>query len=274
MARTDVGVLNVQEFYTRVAGYMHRVDPTWEEERWQAQQVAERATLGATLGEAADRAVLDCSCGTGGQAVPLAKLGWRVTGADITAASLATARSRASREGVAIDLCVCDMRDLGRRFGATFDCVVSCMALDNITVDAEIGQAVSGMFAALKPGGTCYLRLRDFDHLMSAKPRYEWKEERGVPYGRVIRLEDWEYESGSQVLCSIVFLREDTRKEGYRWTTDVFSYRRRALRKVELERFLMVAGFGQIAFLPQPSPWHPYEVVASKALSCCVLPDA
>jgi hypothetical protein len=155
------------------------------------------------------------------------------------------------------------MRDLGRHFRAAFDWVVSCMALDNIIADDDIQAALRGMRSALKPGGKCYLRLRDFDHLMSLRPRYDVREERAVPHGRVIRLEDWEYESDTHVICRYVFLREDTRRDGYRWQTDVFSYRRRALRKAELERFLAAAGLRHVAFLPQPSPWAPYEVVAS-----------
>lgn len=258
-------VLSTQEFYARVADYMYHVDPTWDEEQWQAQMVAEHGKLSAVLGEPHGRSVLDCSCGGGGQAIALAKLGWQVTATDITEAYLDAAQQRARQEGVVIDFRLCDMRDLDHHFRASFDWVVSCYALDNITDDEGIQQAVKCMFSALRPGGKCYIRLRDFDNIMSEKPRYEGYKERVVPHGRVVRLEDWEYESDTHVVCIYVFLWEDHRKKGYRWTTDVFSYRRRALRKAELERFLRAAGFRRIEFLPQPTPWHPYEVVASKA---------
>lgn len=32
---------------------------------------------------------------------------------------------------------------------------------------------------------------------------------------------------------------------------------------IELAEFLREAGFREVNFLPQPSPWHPYEVLAS-----------
>jgi hypothetical protein len=48
-------------------------------------------------------AVLDCSCGWGSQAVPIAKLGWRVTATDIAESSLEIARQSAEQEAVAID---------------------------------------------------------------------------------------------------------------------------------------------------------------------------
>jgi hypothetical protein len=98
---------------------------------------------------------------------------------------------------------------------------------------------------------------------MEIKPRYEFRGERSLPDGRVIRLEDWDYESEQHVRYIIVYLWEDYRKTGYPWTSEVFSFRRRALRKAELQRFLIAAGFKQVVFLPQPTPWHPYEVVAT-----------
>ena len=256
-------VLSTQEFYTGVAGYMDQVDPTWDEERWQAQIIAERETLERVLGEAKGRSVLDCSCGSGGQAIPLAKLGWSVTATDITEASLNLAKQRARQAAVRIAFRVCDMRNLHQTFPSSFDWVISCSALDNLTTDEEIQQALSGIFGALKPGGKCYIRLRDFDNIMKHKPRYDLKEERLVPQGRVIRLEDWHYESETHVVCIYVFLWEDHRKKGYQWTTDIFSFRRRALRKADLKHFLIAAGFREVKFLPQSTLWHPYEVVAS-----------
>lgn len=55
--------------------------------------------------------------------------------------------------------------------------------------------------------------LRDFDNLMQHKPRYEFREERLVPHGRVIRLEDWHYESETHVVYSYVLLWEDQQKK-------------------------------------------------------------
>jgi 2-polyprenyl-3-methyl-5-hydroxy-6-metoxy-1,4-benzoquinol methylase len=73
-------VLSVEQFYTAVDRYMDAVDPGWREEQLRAQAVGEEARLGELLGPPEGRAALDCTCGTGGQAIPLARLGWRVTG--------------------------------------------------------------------------------------------------------------------------------------------------------------------------------------------------
>lgn len=256
-------ILSAPDFYASVARYMHEVDPSWAEERFQEQVAREKATLPAALGAANERSVLDCACGEGGQAIPLAEMGWRVTASDITEEYLMRARQRAHYRGLGIRFRAADMRYLGEAFRAEFDQVVCCMALDNLTEDRDLLLALSGMREALRPGGACYIRQRDFDHILAVRPRYEMKEDRPVPHGRVIRLEDWVYESDTHMVCVYVFSSQDDRRD-YPWRTDVFACRRRALRKAELSSLLRQAGFAGVTFLPQPSPWHPYEVVARR----------
>jgi SAM-dependent methyltransferase len=260
-------ILDSTEFYNRVIDYMHGFDPAWAEE-WLAPDPDEQETLHAILGEGRGRTVLDCSCGPGGQAIPLARLGWRVTGADLSAGLLELARRQTAEEGLEVEYHACDMRDLGQRFEPAYDWVVSCNALDNILEDAGIQQAITGMYGALKPGGECYIRLRDFDHIMEEMPRYEFRGERRLPHGRVIRIEDWDYESETHLTCNYVLWREDERikestwSQGWDW--EVYGWRRRALRAAELEEMLRRAGFVEVTFLPKDSGWEPYHVVASK----------
>lgn len=259
---TNTRALPVADFYAGLADYVRGVDPTWEADNWCAQLVREREWLGSSLGRGDGKRLLDCSCGDGGQAIPLAELDWQVTAADVTVASLARAQGRAREMGLDIAFAELDMRRLGERFREQFDQVITCMALDNITEDDGILQALCGMREALKPGGGCYVRLRDMDNIMSTRPRYEFREERRLPNGRVIRLEDWIYESQTHVICVYVFLHEDRRREGYAWEVHTLAWRRRALRKAELGDLMAKAGFEEIRFLPQSSPWYPYEVLA------------
>jgi hypothetical protein len=156
------------------------------------------------------------------------------------------------------------MQQLSTVARGPFDWVISCMALDNLIEDAAILQALHQFRQILQPGGRCYLRLRDFDHVLAMKLRYEVREERLLPHGRVLRLEDWIYESDSHVVNIYVFLHEDERKSGYRWETTAFGYRRRALRKAELAHMLESVGFTGISFLAQVSPWAPCAVIATK----------
>jgi ubiquinone/menaquinone biosynthesis C-methylase UbiE len=261
-------VLSTREFHARLTDYMLQVGLPWDasdEAAWQAELAEECASLAAVLGEAQGRSVLDCACGWGRQAVALAKTGWQVTATDVSEANMDVAKHRARQEGVDIDFLICDMRELGRHFQATFDWAVCGFALYDIDTDQSIQEALSGISAALKPAGRCYLQQRDMDNLIREKPRHEFHGERRVPHGRVICVEDFDYVSETHVIHMYAFLREDERYSDWRrWHTDVLGYRKRAIRKAELEQFLRAAGFRQIEFLPQASPWHPIEVVASK----------
>ncbi|MSP13411.1 MAG: class I SAM-dependent methyltransferase [Chloroflexi bacterium] len=260
----NIPILSTEDFYTAVHRYMQSVDPTWEEDQWRGHQVQEEALLPTILGEAPNCAILDCTCGTGIQAISLARLGWQVTATDITAASLDIARRYSHQMGIHVDFRRCDVRHLESLFPPMFDWVISCMALDNLTLDTELQQACDAILRVLKPGGKCYIRLRDFDTILSARPRYDLKEEHHTVNGRIIRLEDWEYESDAHVICIYVFLQEDLTTTQGHWSTNIFAYRRRALRKVELEGFLRKTGFQDITFLSQPSPWSPYSVIAGR----------
>jgi glycine/sarcosine N-methyltransferase len=257
-------VLTASEFYTRQAEYRRQVDPTWEDDGWEAEAAEEGARFAALLGDPAGRSVLDCACGPGMQAIPLVRLGWRVTGSDITAAYMDTAKHRARVAGVEITFVPCDMRELRGKFGPDFDWVVCCMALDNILADDEIQRAVQAIHDVLKPGGSCYIRLKDMDNILAARPRFDFREERSLPHGRVIYLDDWDIENETHGINLAIYLREDRRKADYGWDTTIFAYRRRLLPKAELVRMLEIAGFARVELPPQPSPWHPYSLIARK----------
>jgi SAM-dependent methyltransferase len=260
-------ILSASEFYTQIIAYMRSVDPSWAED-WLSGDPEEGATLRAILGEGDGRSVLDCSCGSGAQAIPLARMGWQVTGTDITEAHLSEAKRRAETEGLPIEFAACDMRDLGQHYRESYDWVISCWALDNITEDEGIRATVRGMYEALRPGGRCYLRWRNFDDIMEEMPRYEFKGEHRTPHGRAIRIEDWDYESETHVVHLYILWHEDERKKettwsrGWDWT--VLGMRRRALRAAELEQFLRDAGFVSIGLRPKSGAWEPHEVIATK----------
>jgi hypothetical protein len=135
---------------------------------------------------------------------------------------------------------------------------------DNILDQAALYQVIKAIHDVLTPSGRFYLRLRDLEHMLRVRPRYDIREERQLLYGRVIHIEDWLYESERQVVNVCIFLREDTRRTGYRWDTSIFAYHRRLLKKVQLGVLLRKAGFSSVAFLPRSSPWDPFELIAQR----------
>jgi SAM-dependent methyltransferase len=63
---------------------------------------------------------LDLGCGTGTNAITLAKHGWQVTGIDFSSKAINTARRKAARNGVIVDFRLDDVADIGKLTG-TYD---------------------------------------------------------------------------------------------------------------------------------------------------------
>ena len=258
-------ILPVPEYYARLNHYLKAFSREQQDEIQDRDEWA--SLLREVLGEAGGRSVLDCSCGWGTQAVPLAKLGWRVTACDVSESSMDVAHKYASEEGVSVDLRVCDMSDLAQVFNQQFDWVVSVYALYEILTDEGLHQAVRGIFTALKPGGKCYLQFRDMDDLIEDKPRHVFHGERRVPNGRIIWIQDWDYESETQVVALDAFLREDESRDPSawnRWETETIGVRKKVLRKAEIQRVLVSEGFDPVTFLPQPEPWMNVRLIATR----------
>jgi SAM-dependent methyltransferase len=256
----------VPEYYARLNAYDKIFGPTREEILQDRQEWT--SLLRQILGEGAGRPVLDCSCGWGTQAVPLAKLGWQVTACDVSESNMDDARTYAREEGVSLDFRICDMRDLAQHFHQQFDWVVSCYALYEIPADEGLQQAVRAIYAVLKPGGQCYFRFRDMDDLIDEMPRHTFCEERRVPDGRIIWIQDWEFEGESTVIAMDAFLRENERldpSDHFRWVTETIGVRKKVLRKAEFERVLLDEGFDPVTFLPKPEPWMDVQVVATRS---------
>lgn len=88
------------------------------------------------------RAVLDCSCGIGTQAIGLARRGYRVHGTDLSPAAVARAWREAATFGVAPTWGVADLRKLDRQVEGAFDLVLSCdNALPHLLSDEELRRA-------------------------------------------------------------------------------------------------------------------------------------
>jgi SAM-dependent methyltransferase len=82
---------------------------------WERRDVADswRPLLDGPQAPAPGRA-LDVGCGSGRDAVYLAKRGWQVTAVDSVEKALASARRRAAEQGVEVQLLRADVAELGR----------------------------------------------------------------------------------------------------------------------------------------------------------------
>ena len=101
------------------------------------------------IGDRAEGAALDLSCGTGNYTVALARRGFRVVGIDVSEPMLRVARAKGAQASLDIALVQADVHALPFRAGA-FDLATLILGLE---FTAEPGRALGEVRRVLKPGG-------------------------------------------------------------------------------------------------------------------------
>jgi ubiquinone/menaquinone biosynthesis C-methylase UbiE len=110
------------------------------------------------LTAAGSRTVLDVGCGSGADAVSLARLGWRVTAMDYSAVALARARAKAGAAGVGVDFGQGDMALPFPFADQEFDAVMSNVAL-HMFDDQTTRRIIGEMHRVLRPAGLLLLHV-------------------------------------------------------------------------------------------------------------------
>ena len=128
--------------------------------------------------------ILDCSCGTGTLAIPLAKLGFEVSGSDASQGMIEQAILAAKNAGLSIPLSCCTWEGLPNRFTDFFD-LIFCLgnSIGHAGGKDEMLRSLKGMRAVLKTGGKLVIQSRDWEQLRKEKARFtpypEWRVRAG-----------------------------------------------------------------------------------------------
>ena len=85
----------IQSFYDNMAGQYDKLFLDWQATTREQAELLEK--IFRENGYGRDAKVLDCACGIGTQAIGLARLGYDVTGSDISDGELAEAKARAEK---------------------------------------------------------------------------------------------------------------------------------------------------------------------------------
>lgn len=147
--------------YETIAPYYHLIYPNWE-------QAIERHAriLGAVIRSEFPRhdEIHDVSCGIGTQILGLAKT-FTVSGSDLSAASIARAKTEAASRGLNIRLGQADMRDLRSTLpDQSVDIVLSAdNSLPHLQNDEDILAALSEFHRVSRTGGGALITIRDYE---------------------------------------------------------------------------------------------------------------
>jgi len=108
-------------------------------------------------GELRPGRVLDAGCGTGENALLLARSGCEVTGIDLAEDAIAQAGEKAAERGVSVTFIVGNALELDRLFGeGTFDAAIDS-GLFHVMADEERPVLARQVHRVLKPGGSYFM---------------------------------------------------------------------------------------------------------------------
>ena len=252
---------DAEDFYDGLASdYDALFDDWWTAAEWHGRVVAE---LLSARGVVAPSSILDCTCGIGTQALPLAAIGYRVIGTDISPRSVARARIEAQAREIPVELKVADVRALNDNIRERFDAVISCdNALPHLLSDADLELALASIRHCLRDDGVFLASVRDYDSLAAARPAGTPVMMHGPRGSRHASGQAWKWShDGDYVDITLFVLNEQPSGNGWRVSTHETRYR--ALRRASLISTLDNNGFGAIEWLtPHDSGYYQPVVVA------------
>jgi glycine/sarcosine N-methyltransferase len=187
--------------------------------------------------------VLDAACGTGHHALALARQGYQVMGADLSAVMIERARENAAAAGADVAFRVAGLGELGT-FGETFDAVL-CLgnSLPHLLTATEVAGALVDFATVLRPGGLLVIQNRNFDRVCADRERFM------PPQSHRDRDREWlflRFYDFHQETITFNMIRLRRTEQG--WTQDVQSTELRPIFHGELEAALAAAGFDHTAF--------------------------
>jgi 2-polyprenyl-3-methyl-5-hydroxy-6-metoxy-1,4-benzoquinol methylase len=205
--------------------------------------------------------ILDCACGIGTQAIELAMRGHAVVASDLSPAEVARARREAEQRNLALIFHVADMRDLSAVSESEFDAVI---AMDNALphLDEEaLRQAARAIHAKLKSRGQVVVSIRDYDALLTTKPRMQEPAMYGADGKRRIVHQVWDWVDERSYILHLYITQE---LDGA-WKVDHFVSEYHAITREEMTRIFVDAGFIEIRWLfPEESGFYQPIMLANK----------
>lgn len=198
------------------------------------------------LKESGARRVLDMSCGTGAQCIPLRRAGFDVVATDISDAMLQVAKRKASAARLNIDFRIADMRDVD---AGPVDGIVSMFnAIGHLDTDGFI-RTIRNASNHLPEGGVYIFDIFDRD-LMQMVPPYELIDiAREIGDDKHVRFTKIEFDAvgGKVTLKHRIFLQRQMAAP--KMTHEEFTLQ--TYTRDELEALVLGNGFSRVSIDPK-----------------------
>lgn len=112
----------------------------------------------------------DCSIGAGGTTLPLAKLGYKVSGSDLSETLLTRANEHFKDAGYNVELFTSDFRNLDKALEGTCDCIISTgNSLPHIN-NQDVESFIKSISTKINENGFLFIDIRNWDKILTEKP--------------------------------------------------------------------------------------------------------
>lgn len=243
----ESAAMSVRRFYDELTDFYHLIYQDWDASiRRQGKQLNE-ILRGFYPNGTLD--LLDVACGIGTQSIGLALCsagdgGYRVTGSDLSPASVKRARREAAARGANIEFSTADMRNAFAHHGRRqFDVVIACdNAVPHLLDDEAIAEAFSQLYLCTKEGGMCLISVREYANILRSGTQvhpYGVREQDGKRY---VLLQVWDF--AGMLYNTDFYLIEDDRAS--RPITRLSNTTYYAIHTNRLAELMTQAGFRQV----------------------------
>lgn len=230
------------EFYEQLASTYHLMFADWD------GSMHKQGKLLSNLLPSPDQAgpVLDCACGIGTQTLPLAALGYKMEGVDLSISELERAKKEAVIRGLSVDFRQDDMRQLKTAPLQHYGVVIAMdNALPHLESEEEVLTTLKTMKDRLKMGGHLLLSLRDYDKLMKERPSFTPPNFfQDGKYRRIVH-QVWDWQDERHYMLHLYITYETLNG----WISHHFVGRYRAISVHEVVSFMKSVGFVEIKIL-------------------------
>lgn len=187
--------------------------------------------------------LLDVSIGSGSVTLPLADLGVRLSGSDLSETMLENCRKKAQARDLDIELQCCDFRTVAGQFTTQFDCVASTGNSLPYVSNEDILKTLEQMDSLVKPGGYLYFDIRNWDKILRDRNRFYLYDPFFDGDTRINLIQVWDYHGDESVTFHLLYTFE---KGGHIFQKEKFEENYIPVKRARLLDKLQAMGYEDI----------------------------
>jgi len=185
----------------------------------------------------------DCSYGTGNLTNVLSKMGYKVSGSDISREMLDQANEKNKIGNLDIKLVQSDFRNLTNQINGKFDCVMSTgNSLAHVNND-DVKTTLNQMTQLINDEGYIYIDTRNWDRILNTNNRFYYYQPMIKEAERINAMQVWDYNANGTVTFNLLYSFE---KENRIFKREEFSEVYYPIKKEFLIEELRKIGFKKI----------------------------